>query len=339
MSPKPLLGADGSLAVAPLMRVSTKRQSKTMGVALAALVVLVWSATIVNTKALLTDFSALEILCIRFAMAWIALWAIHPHGMGPLRLREEALFAAAGISGATAYQMLENVAIHFTNASNVGILVATSSLFAAIMSRLLLGERTFTPRFLIGCALALGGVVLVSLGGVHALHFSPIGDALALGAAVSWGVYSAAVTVVNRCGWHPVAAIRRAFFWALVFMLPLLLFALAAPETAAKISCSVNLSPSANATRFFRLPNLANLIFLGLLASACCFVAWNKACERLGTVRCSLGLYLIPVLAFLIAHVFLGETLPAAGVVGAILVLTGVAVAGSSKRQSRQDAP
>ena len=316
---------------------STKRLSITSGVALASFVVVVWSATFVNTKALLADFSALEILAIRFSMAWVALWAIHPHGMGLLRFRDEALFAAAGLGGATVYQMLENVAIHFTNASNVGILVATSSLFAAIMSRVLLGERAFTARFLVGCALALGGVVLVSLGGVHALHFNPIGDALALGAAMSWGVYSATVTVVNRGGWHPVAAIRRAFFWALAFMLPLLAFALTAPETAAQISCSVNLSPDANAARFARPANLANLAFLGLLASACCFVAWNKACERLGTVRCSLGLYLIPVIAFLIAHVFLGETLPATGVAGAGLVLAGVAVAGSSKTGHRKD--
>ena len=314
-----------------------KRLPATSGVALAAFVVIVWSATFVNTKALLTDFSALEILAIRFALAWVALWAIHPHGMGPLRIRDEALFATAGLAGATVYQMLENVAIHFTNASNVGILVATSSLFAAVMSRLLLGERTFSPRFLIGCALALGGVVLVSLGGARTFHFRPIGDALALGAAMSWGVYSAAVTVVNRGGWHPVAAIRRAFFWALVFMLPLLLLALAAPEAAARVSCSLDLSRAGNAARFARLPNLANLAFLGLLASAFCFVAWNKACERLGTVRCSLGLYLIPVIAFLIAHVFLGETLPAAGVAGAVLVLAGVAVAGASKRQLRQD--
>ena len=316
---------------------SVQRLSATSSAALAAFVVFVWSATFVNTKALLADFSALEILGIRFALAWVALWAIHPHGMGPLRVRDEALFATAGLAGATVYQMLENVAIHFTNASNVGILVATSSLFAAVMSRLLLGEGTLSPRLLIGCALALGGVVLVSLGGARTFHFRPIGDALALGAAMSWGVYSAAVTVVNRGGWHPVAAIRRAFFWALVFMLPLLLLALAAPEAAARVSCPLDLSRAGNAARFARLPNLVNFAFLGLLASAFCFVAWNKACERLGTVRCSLGLYLIPVIAFLIAHVFLGETLPAAGVVGAILVLAGVAVAGSSKRQLRQD--
>ena len=64
---------------------STQRLSATAGVALATFVVFVWGSTFVNTKALLTDFSALEILGIRFALAWAALWAIHPRGMGPLR--------------------------------------------------------------------------------------------------------------------------------------------------------------------------------------------------------------------------------------------------------------
>ncbi|MBR4611664.1 MAG: hypothetical protein IKO40_03015 [Kiritimatiellae bacterium] len=37
--------------------------------------------------------------------------------------------------------------------------------------------------------------------------------------------------------------------------------------------------------------------------------------------------------AFLVAHVFLGETLPAAGVVGGLLVLADVAVASSARRR------
>ncbi len=265
--------------------------SRTVGLALAALTVCVWGVTFVSTKALLADFSALEILVLRFAVAWTALWAIHPRGLGRLQRREELLFAAGA-------------------------------------SRLLLGERTLTRRFLAGCALALAGIALVALDGIRGLRFRPAGDALALGSAMSWGVYSALITVVNRSGRHPVAAIRRTFFWALVFMVPLVASALLAPEAAAHVSCSFNLSPGAAAARLAKALNLGNLAFLGLLASAVCFVSWNAACDRLGTVRCSLGLYLVPVIAFLAAHVFLGETIPAAGVAGALLVLAGVAVAG-----------
>ena len=40
----------------------------------ALFVIFVWGVTFVNTRALLADFSALEILVVRFALAWGALW-------------------------------------------------------------------------------------------------------------------------------------------------------------------------------------------------------------------------------------------------------------------------
>ena len=46
---------------------------KSKSIVAMAFVILVWGITFVNTRALLFDFSALEIQVIRFAMAWIAL--------------------------------------------------------------------------------------------------------------------------------------------------------------------------------------------------------------------------------------------------------------------------
>ena len=40
----------------------------------ATFVILIWGITFVNTRALLEDFSALEILIGRFGLAWVALW-------------------------------------------------------------------------------------------------------------------------------------------------------------------------------------------------------------------------------------------------------------------------
>ena len=37
-------------------------------------VILVWGMTFANTRALLEDFSALEIQFLRFALAWAVLW-------------------------------------------------------------------------------------------------------------------------------------------------------------------------------------------------------------------------------------------------------------------------
>ena len=42
--------------------------------ATAAVVIVTWGMTFANTRALLGDFSALEILVGRFALEWAALW-------------------------------------------------------------------------------------------------------------------------------------------------------------------------------------------------------------------------------------------------------------------------
>jgi len=93
----------------------------------AAFALLVWGVTFANTRALLFDFSALEIMVVRFVMAWVVLCGMDVVGRRPRRGRptsgrEEVLFAAMGLTGVFVYQFLENCAIYYTNASNVAIL-------------------------------------------------------------------------------------------------------------------------------------------------------------------------------------------------------------------------
>lgn len=39
-----------------------------------AFAIVVWGVTFASTRALLADFSSLEILVLRFSLAWMALW-------------------------------------------------------------------------------------------------------------------------------------------------------------------------------------------------------------------------------------------------------------------------
>ena len=62
--------------------------------------IIFWSITFVNTRSLLLDFSALEIMFIRFALAWAALcgWAFLKERGSIRRMgRCELLFAAMGL--------------------------------------------------------------------------------------------------------------------------------------------------------------------------------------------------------------------------------------------------
>lgn len=322
----------------PSSRLSPRKRFWT-GLAIAVPVLLVWGVTFVNTKALLADFSSLEILFLRFLMAWAALWLLWPR---PLRLdggwKEELLFVGAGLSGATVYQLLENLAIHFTNAGNVSILVSICPVFTALLSRWLLRERVLSPLFAAGFLLAAVGVVLVSLNGIRVFRFHPVGDLLALASGLSWGFYSVLVSLVNRRRYPPVPAIRRAFFWALVSMLPLVVLSYAFPDLARSLSCGVDFSPAPNAARFSSPLNWLNLAFLGLFASGLCFAGWNAACDLLGTVRASVGIYLLPAITLLFARACLGETLTAAGALGAVVTLAGVILSGHRPKRPASSA-
>lgn len=298
-----------------------------LGLMLAFFVIVVWGITFVSTKALLgAGFSAFEILFIRYLMAYIVLWLLCPRKLRAGSLRNEIDFALAGLSGVGVYQLLENMAIHYTNASNVSIIVAICPMLTGIMAWLIYHEKALTLKFIIGFILAIGGVVLVCTSGVSQFHLNPIGDLMALAAAICWACYSTLLTRINSRGYNFLASTRRIFFWAVIFMIPLVIFGATIGKTCLNGSFTVDLCREVNIRRFTSGLNWMNLSFLGLLASAACFVAWNKTCSLLGTVRATVGIYLIPVVTLVFAYAFLGERLSFLGTIGTVLTIVGVAV-------------
>jgi drug/metabolite transporter (DMT)-like permease len=254
---------------------------------------------------------------------------LYPHRL-KLSGKENLLLAMAGLTGVTLYQFTENLALNLTTASNVSIIVSICPVFTALTAQLFLKEKHFTPQFFVGTALALLGVVLVSLNGSSHFNVSPKGDLLALTSAVCWGFYSLFVTLINKRGYNIIIVTRKIFFYAVVWMLPLLVLGIFSsnPEGISY----VELSASLNEARFSSPLNWVLLCFLGILASGMCFVAWNKACIILGTVKISSGLYLIPVVTILFAAIFLKEKLSLMGSIGSLLTITGLFV--SSKNGS-----
>ena len=297
---------------------TTKNTRPIFGYALAAISIFFWGITFICTKALLNDFSALEILFLRFVAAYLGLWIIRPKLM-KIERRDNILFMLAGLTGVVLYQFTENMAINYTNASNVSVIVSICPLFTAIIAQHFLKENHLNLWFLLGFIISIFGVALVCFNGKTELELNPVGDLLALFSAVCWGFYSLFVSLINRKNYDPICTTRRVFFFAVLFMLPLLAF-----------GHGVTLDSAINAQRFSKPMNWVNLLFLGLIASGFCFSAWNKACEIVGTVKVSCGLYLIPVVTIIFAFFTLGEKITLLGGLGAVITIIGLFV--SEKR-------
>lgn len=307
-----------------MLNAMKEKNKKAFGVFLAALSVFFWGITFVCTKYLLKDFSALEILFWRFVAAYAGLWLIRPK-WEKIEARDNALFALAGLSGVVLYQLSENIAIHFTNASNVSVIVSICPLFAAIASQMFLRERHLSIYFVVGFVISIAGVALVCLNGSSALKFNPVGDLLALFSAVCWGFYSMFVSMLNKKNYNPICMTRRTFFFAVLFMIPLAFFGAGRMSAGGFLqSLCFSLEPAVNAARFSNPLNWLNLLFLGIVASGLCFAFWNESCKILGTVKVSCGLYLIPLVTAAFAFFALGERVTLLGGIGAAVTIAGL---------------
>ena len=147
----------------------------------------------------------------------------------------------------------------------------------------------------------MAGVALVSLAGVSELHFSPIGALLGVGAALVWGVYSVLVRQLGHMGYRTIPLTCRIFGYGLLFFdIPW------------------------KADRFFNPVYCFNLLFLGLCASATCFVTWNRAVFLLGPVKTSVYIYATPVITIVSSALILHETMTPIMWLGTVLALGGL---------------
>lgn len=311
------------------------KSEKVTGYFLTALSIFIWGVTFVSTKALLQNFSALEILFVRFVIAYFAIWIFAPQKIRTKNFRQELLFVMAGFFGVTFYQLTENIAILYSTASNVSVIVSINPIFTAIILQIFLHEKHITPFFIIGFIIAIAGVTLVSFNGSLQFQFNPKGDLMAIVAGISWGFYSLAISKINRLGFSSVAATRRLFLWAIIFMLPLVFAGAFIPAVKGTASFSVALDRTVNAARFSSFSNWANLLFLSIAASTITFSAWAKACRILGTARIAVAIYLIPVVTTIFAFFVLGENITPMGLAGTACTICGLAISNWGKHKER----
>lgn len=277
--------------------------------------IFVWGTTFVSTKVLLASLSPLWILLLRFAIGFAVLCALRPRILRLASRRHELLFAAAGASGIAAYYLLENVALVFTTATAVGVIVAASPLFTALISALLGDRSSLCVRFFAGFALAMGGLVVVGFGAGADGVAAPAGEAPLLGgllailAALVWAVYSVLVQRIAALGYETIAATKRTFLWGLALIVPIFALCDGAPVAPAVL---------------LQGDNVLNLLFLGVVASAACFVTWGVSVRHLGPTVSTTYIYLVPAITATASILLLGEPLNAPIVIGVAMTVAGL---------------
>ena len=266
-----------------------KGRGKLSSYMLAAAVTFIWSITFVATKYLLGYLSPGEILLYRVAVAYVI------------------FVAAAGFLGITLYFLCENTALSFSTASNVALLCSTAPLLTGVVSHIFTSSEKMSRRFVLGSVFCLIGIFFIIFNGRFVLKLNPLGDMIALLAALTFAGYSVVIRDV-KCDYTPAQIARKMLFYTLISLLLLTLTPV------------VRLHPS----QLMRPAVAGNILFLGLFASAFCTWGWNIVIWSLGAVKANNLIYLTPPVTMLFSALILDERITLFAVAGGLLILAGV---------------
>lgn len=163
-------------------------------------------------------------------------------------------------------------------------------------------------------------IILISFNGSQ-LKLNPVGDILAFAAAFVWACYSILTKRIGSFGLPVILTTRRTFFYGILFMIPTLFL----------------FDFQLDMLRFIAMKNLLNVLYLGIGASALCFVTWNYAVKILGAVKTSIYIYLVPVITVITSMLVLKETVTFLSITGTILAVAGLFLSEYNRTGSKKD--
>ena len=283
---------------------------------LAAVVVLIWGCTFINSKVLLNHgMEAHEIYALRFLFAYVCILFISPRKLWSDSWQDELRMFVLGITGGTLYFITENEAVRIGYVNNVSFIVCTAPMVTTLLAIAFIKDVKATINLIVGTILATLGVGLVIFNGHFVLNLNPLGDMLALCACLCWAIYSILLKNVSE-KYSAVFITRKVFFYGLVTVLPVFIF-----------------SPWHFSLNSFMRPVVwGNLLFLGFVASFMCFVLWSWVSKQLGALVASNYIYLNPISTVVFSAIFLGETMTPMAFIGSSMILFGVYLSNKPKR-------
>ena len=274
--------------------------------------VLVWGATFALVKRALSDASPLLFNPIRFTLAAVALAAVNHRQLRTITRTHLKAGALAGLFLAAGYQ-LQCLGLNRTTPTKSAFITGLVVVFVPALTLFSNLRLSGSPRPGLasagGAILAFAGLVLLTTpaGTTLATLFTTIsaGDLLTLVCAIAFAAHLLTLAHASKLMSSGLLATLQIAFAALY----MLLIAPLAP------------------THLHVTPRLIiTLVITALLGTAAAFTVQSFAQQVLPPTHTVVILTLEPVFAWLTSLLFLDEVLDSRSLIGAVLILSGIAV-------------
>jgi len=262
-----------------------------------------WASAFAGIRAGLEAYAPGHLALFRFLVASTVLvgYAALTRMRMP-EVRDLPTILLLGFLGFTVYHVAVAYGEVSVTAGAASLLIASGPVFTAFLARVFLGERLNVWGWL-GIAVSFLGVALVALGEGEGVRFDQ-GAFLILLAAFSTSLYF----VFQKPYLKKYSAFQFTSYtiWAGTFFMLVFLPGLAHSVQIASLDATLA------------------VVYLGIFPAALAYMTWTYALSQAPASIVTSFLYLSPVLAILIAWVWLGELPLALSMIGGFLSLLGV---------------
>ena len=273
--------------------------------------VIVWGASFVATKIALQEVSPVTVVWLRFAMGVLILGGmVWVRKQLKLSKKEDLLyFGLLGFLGIAFHQWLQSTGLVTASPVSTSWIVASTPIFMALIGWLILKEK-LTWFQIFGISLSTFGVLLVitegEFSGFFSGQFCTTGDFLILVSALNWAIFS----TLSRKGLQKYPAASMMFYvMSFGWLFSSILF----------IS-----SGDSYQVQLISLNGWIAVSFLGIFCSGIAYIFWYDALQTLPVAQTGAFLYIEPVITVIVAGIFLGEAMVLTGLIGGVIILSGV---------------
>lgn len=279
-----------------------------LGHTLAFVSVFIWSALYVFVKILLNYYNPFELLVLQFIFGYLILLVIKPQKLVLKSKKEEIYFALCGLFGITIYNLFLNLALNYSLASNVSVIIATAPIWTLIFSIIFMKNKIYI-NFIIGFVISIIGISMLSFQSLNII-IKPFGDFLALLSSIGWGAYAILVVKILDNKYDLLLCTRKIIFYGILFMIPLFYF--------------LDFNP--NLYYLTNIEILLNMLFVSAFASGFCFIMWNRATFIIGAIKTNIYVYFTPIITILVSLLVLDEKMSLVASIGTVLTMLGILI-------------
>jgi drug/metabolite transporter (DMT)-like permease len=286
---------------------------KQVGLPAAALITIIfWGSAFVAIRAALPAYSPGHLALLRFLSASLALGVLAV--VTRMRLpapRDIPMVILLGLLGFAFYNIALNYGEKSIQAGPAAMLLQTLPIWTALLAVIFLRERLRAMGW-VGIGIGFAGALVIALGEGQALTLGWAAG-LILMASVSASIYNI-LSKRMLARYRPVEVTTWAIWAATLLLLPFspgLVKEIRAAPAAATISA----------------------VYLGAGPAALAYVTWAVVLSRMSASRAAAMLYAVPVVAFIIGWIWLGEVPGLSDIIGGALSLAGVVVVNTFGRK------